>query len=182
MVRLYPALLHSFSINSEFFCVQNRATRIALALAFARVLQRTRHYAISLAIMFLCIFIAVLIQALSCNNDFAWTTTSFSQCDSHGELIIFLVIGMCYLSFFSLCLVFNVVFVANLFADFLLVFSPLYALRRLRLPTHERRLIFACFAGSAFMSLACITTTVFQFLPAPQWAELRIITAYLEVS
>lgn len=76
------------------------------------------------------------------------------------------------------------ILVANLLSDFLLVFSPLYVLRRLRLPENQRRLIFSCLMGSALVSLACIVTTVFQFVPT-SWeptVEIRVIIGYLEVS
>ena len=140
----------------------------------------------SLAILFLSLFVVVLVQTLlSCNNNFAWISASFSKCDFNDELLIFMVAGMCCLSFLFFKKKFSpitfVILAANLFADVLLVCSPLYALRRLRLPKDQRRLIFACFAGSALMSLACITTTVFQFLSL-SWKEMRIISGYLEVS
>ena len=73
--------------------------------------------------------------------------------------------------------------VANLLSDAVLVFSPLYVLRRLRLPDNQRRLIFSCFMGSAFVSLACIMTAVFQFVQAPWNAngQIRVILGYIEV-
>jgi len=144
-------------------------TRIALALAFARIFppgEKTRNYAISLVILFLFLLIAILIQTiLFCTNDSAWISSSFLQCDFHGEVLIFLISS-------------------NLFSDVLLVFSPLYVLRRLRLPENQRRLIFFCFMGSALMSLACIVTTAFQFVPS-SWKttiEIRIVLGYLEGS
>jgi len=145
------------------------ATRIALALGFARIFppgEKPRIYAISLVILFLFLFIAVVIQTvLFCTNDTAWISYSFIKCDFHGELLFFLLS-------------------ANLFSDFLLVFSPLYVLRRLRLPDSQRRLIFSCFMGSALVSLACIVTTVFQFVPTSRkgTGEIRIILGYLEGS
>jgi len=145
------------------------STRIALALAFARIfppVETPRNYAISLAILFLLLFIAILLQTiLFCTNDSAWITSSFVQCDFHGELLYFLIS-------------------ANLLSDVVLVFSPLYVLRRLRLPDNQRRLIFSCFMGSAFMSLACIITAVFQFVQTPgnTTGQVRVLFGYIEAS
>ena len=75
------------------------------------------------------------------------------------------------------------VLVANVLSDAVLVCSPLYVLRRLRLPDNQKRLIFTCFMGSALVSLACIVTAVFQFVPTSELTgEIRVILGYLEVS
>ena len=76
------------------------------------------------------------------------------------------------------------ILIANLLSDILLVFSPLYVLRRLRLPDNQRRLILSCFMGSALVSLACVVTTIFQFVPL-SWdatAEIRVALGYIEVT
>ena len=87
-------------MQNSFFLNERRTTRIALALAFARIFppgEIPRKYAISLAILFLFLFIAILIQTiLFCTNDFAWFSSSFLQCDFHGELLYFLISGILF--------------------------------------------------------------------------------------
>ncbi|PPQ64361.1 hypothetical protein CVT24_008430 [Panaeolus cyanescens] len=75
--------------------------------------------------------------------------------------------------------------VSNVVADVLLVISPLYKLRHIRLPDNERRLIFVCINGSLLMSCACVATSVFQLAPVtwePTRGVVRIFMGYLEVS
>lgn len=111
MVRLCSALRHGFSIDPGTLFRRYRTTRIALALAFARIFpprEKTRSYAISMAILFFLFFIVIVIQSVwFCNNDFAWITTSLVNCNFHGELLYFLVVGMVlvFLSNFSLIIV-----------------------------------------------------------------------------
>ncbi|KAF8806897.1 hypothetical protein BYT27DRAFT_7101075 [Phlegmacium glaucopus] len=166
----FQSLMARYLIGFLCIITVQWATRIALALAFARIFPpraTARHYAICLAILFLCLFIAIIIQAiLFCRDTSAWISFSLVQCNFHGEILIFLV-------------------AANILSDALLVFSPLYTLRRLRLPDEERRLIYFCFTGSALMSMSCIATTVFLFAPEtwePARGNIRVILGYLEGS
>lgn len=103
-VFTYTSIMVSSLIQKPFFFFQRRrATRIALALAFARIFppgEKTRNYAISLAILFLFLFIAILIQTLLfCTDEKAWISSSFLQCDFHGELLYFLISGKWYTFF-----------------------------------------------------------------------------------
>ena len=82
---------------SPLISYRRRSTRIALALGFARIFppgETPRNYAISLAILFLILFVAILIQTiLFCTNNSVWMTGSFVKCDFHGELLYFLISG-----------------------------------------------------------------------------------------
>jgi hypothetical protein len=73
---------------------------------------------------------------------------------------------------------------ANVVGDILLVCSPIYKLRRVKLPQIQRRLIFTCIAGSSLMSLSCFATSAFQIGPAswePGRGFIKILLGYLEV-
>ncbi|KAF8202342.1 hypothetical protein BJ912DRAFT_920716 [Pholiota molesta] len=72
---------------------------------------------------------------------------------------------------------------ANVVGDILLVCSPIYKLRRVKLPQIQRRLIFTCIAGSTLMSLSCFATSAFQIGPAswePGRGFIKILLGYLE--
>lgn len=89
--------IYSSIMASPLISYRRRSTRIALALGFARIFppgETPRNYAISLAILFLILFVAILIQTiLFCTNNSVWMTGSFVKCDFHGELLYFLISG-----------------------------------------------------------------------------------------
>ena len=103
-VFTHSIMASSLNQNFLFFLTTYRLTRIALALSFARIFppgDKTRNYAISLVMLFLILFIAVLVQTLLfCTNEFVWLFTSLVQCDFHGELLYFLISGKWFLSSF----------------------------------------------------------------------------------
>ncbi|KAF9038552.1 hypothetical protein BJ165DRAFT_397175 [Panaeolus papilionaceus] len=145
-------------------------TRISLALAFARIFppgDSTRRYAIGLAVFFFCLWSSFIIQAIFlCSHVSSWAFFSVIQCCFSKPLIYYYV-------------------VSNVVADVLLVISPLYKLRHIRLPDKERRLIFVCIAGSLLMSCACVATSVFQLAPVtwePTRGVMRIFMGYLEAA
>lgn len=164
-------------------------TRISLALAFARIFppgERTRAYAIGLAIFFAMLFVSVVVPGtISCSKRSSWLFHAgiVVQCDFSTRFIIYFIAGMMKISFHSPHAQ-QYWILANVVGDLLLVCSPIYKLRRVKLPQSQRRLIFTCIAGSTFMSLSCFATSAFQIGPVswePGRGFIRILLGYFEV-
>ncbi|KAF9472860.1 hypothetical protein BDN70DRAFT_997964 [Pholiota conissans] len=158
-----------YSVGLISVAATDWATRISLALAFARIFppsEPTRVYAVGLASLFATLFVSILIQGiLVCRRHSSWIfNTGIIQCNFSRRVLIYGI-------------------VVNVLGDILLVCSPIYTLRRVKLPQNQRRLIFTCIAGSTLMSLAGFATSVFQIAPTswePGRGFIRVLLGYLE--
>ncbi|KAF8877350.1 hypothetical protein BD779DRAFT_1628977 [Infundibulicybe gibba] len=127
------------------------SSRASLALAIARIFppgRTIRRFAVGMAWSFgLQAMVILLGFAIQCGRDTSWYDSPEVQCDLPS---VWGVITLC----------------AILISDALLVFTPLRAFWRMKLPDEQRRLILAGFAASVWTSVAGGVGFVFLFGPS----------------
>lgn len=166
---------------------------MSIAIAIARVFpakETIRRFTIGLAVFFGLMFVALQIT-IACigapvtssnpgRHKCQWAITFVHSYLFSAYLVSYILLPFC----FEIDVSRTSDPAVNIIADLVLVGVPLYKLRRVRLPTRQRKLILGGFAASLVPALGVVISAVFQLAPSswePGRTEGRFKVNYMQV-